>query len=84
MTPRAPMLAVFCRKPIIWDNLHANGAAENRNGAATTSDFHLPGTYRGGLVARLQQLLVQRQDGAFFRSVERTTDEFGTEPVHTI
>lgn len=31
----------------------------------TTSDFHLPGTYRGGIVARLQRLLVQRPDGAF-------------------
>ncbi|HOW65604.1 MAG TPA: beta-N-acetylglucosaminidase domain-containing protein [Candidatus Paceibacterota bacterium] len=28
------------------------------------SDFHLSGTYRGGLVARLQQLLVQEPDGA--------------------
>jgi hypothetical protein len=48
-----------------------------------TSDFHLPGTYRGRFVARLHQLLVQRQDGAFSRSVERTTDEVGTETVHT-
>jgi protein O-GlcNAcase/histone acetyltransferase len=29
------------------------------------SDFHLPATYRGGLVARLQQLLVQHPDGTF-------------------
>lgn len=29
------------------------------------SDFHLPGTYRGGLVARLQRLLVQHPDGTF-------------------
>jgi protein O-GlcNAcase/histone acetyltransferase len=29
------------------------------------SDFHLPGTYRGGLVAKLQKLLVQRPDGTF-------------------
>jgi protein O-GlcNAcase/histone acetyltransferase len=27
------------------------------------SDFHLPGTYRGGLVARLQRLLIQQPDG---------------------
>ncbi len=27
------------------------------------ADSHLPGTYRGGLVARLQRLLVQRPDG---------------------
>ncbi len=28
-------------------------------------DFHLPGTYRGGLVARLQQLLEHRPNGEF-------------------
>ena len=33
--------------------------------AACRSDFHLPGTYRGGMVARLQRLLDQRPDGAF-------------------
>jgi protein O-GlcNAcase / histone acetyltransferase len=37
-------------------------------GAANTachSDFHLPGTYRGGMVPRLQRLLVQQTDGTF-------------------
>jgi protein O-GlcNAcase/histone acetyltransferase len=29
------------------------------------SDFHLPGTYRGGMVARLQRLLTQHPDGSF-------------------
>lgn len=29
------------------------------------SDFHLPRTYRGGMVARLQRLLVQHEDGTF-------------------
>jgi hypothetical protein len=29
------------------------------------SDFHLPETYRGGLVARLRELLVQRPNGDF-------------------
>jgi len=28
------------------------------------SDFHLPGTYRGGIVARLQRLLTQEDDGS--------------------
>ncbi len=39
----------------------------SKGGPATafTSDFHLPGTYRGGLVAALQTLLRQRADGAF-------------------
>ena len=34
-------------------------------GAACRSDFHLPGTYRGGVVPALQQLLVQHPDGTF-------------------
>jgi hypothetical protein len=33
--------------------------------APCRSDFHLPGTYRGGLVARLQRLLIQHPDGTF-------------------
>jgi len=39
----------------------AGGAAN----AACRSDFHLPGTYRGGMVPRLQRLLVQQPDGTF-------------------
>ena len=30
-----------------------------------SSDSHLPGTFRGGMVARLQRLLVQQPDGTF-------------------
>jgi hypothetical protein len=37
-------------------------------GAPLRSDFHLPGTYRGSLVARLQHLLEQRPDGTFVRA----------------
>jgi protein O-GlcNAcase/histone acetyltransferase len=36
-----------------------------RLGSECRSDFHLPGTYRGGFVARLQRLLTQRPDGVF-------------------
>ncbi|MBL9189430.1 MAG: beta-N-acetylglucosaminidase domain-containing protein [Opitutaceae bacterium] len=32
-------------------------------GRSVASDFHLPGTYRGGAVARLQRLLVPQADG---------------------
>jgi protein O-GlcNAcase/histone acetyltransferase len=35
-----------------------------RKGDAFRSDSHLSGTYRGGVVARLQRLLVQQPDGA--------------------
>ncbi len=38
--------------------------------APARSDFHLPGTYRGGLVARLQRLLIQHPDGTFTASPE--------------
>ena len=34
-------------------------------GGAFQSDSHLPGTYRGGMVARLQRLIVQQPDGGF-------------------
>ncbi len=37
-------------------------ASPERNVA---SDFHLPGTYRGGFIPRLQRLLVSRSDGSF-------------------
>lgn len=40
-------------------------AAHPEPGAACGSDFHQPETYRGGLVARLQRLLVQRPNGDF-------------------
>jgi hypothetical protein len=49
--------------------------------APCSSDFHLPGTYRGGMVPRLQRLLVQHPDGTFtptgIRSaaVEKTGDQ---------
>jgi protein O-GlcNAcase / histone acetyltransferase len=33
--------------------------------AACHSDAHLPGTYRGGMVCRLQRLLIQHADGTF-------------------
>jgi len=38
--------------------------------AGFRSAFHLPGTYRGGLVVRLQRLLVQHCDGTFTPAVE--------------
>ena len=37
-------------------------ASPERNVA---SDFHLPGTYRGGFVPRLQRLLVSQPNGSF-------------------
>ena len=38
--------------------------SKSRNAALPfNSDFHLPGTYRGGLAPRLQRLLVQQPDG---------------------
>ncbi len=37
---------------------------------AVRSDYHLPGTYRGGMLARLQGLLTQQPDGSFVPSTE--------------
>ncbi len=39
--------------------------AESRGAAPAASDFHLSETYRGGYVARLQELLEQNPDGTF-------------------
>ncbi len=84
-----PLFHALCRRT--WDlreelelleRFAARGADENGSGPAVTSDFHLPGTYRGGLVARLQQLLVQRRDGTFVRSPGTPADRVGTETVH--
>jgi hypothetical protein len=35
------------------------------------SDFHQPGTYRGGFVARLQELLTPQPDGTFVPAGQR-------------
>jgi protein O-GlcNAcase/histone acetyltransferase len=37
------------------------------------SEYHLPGLYRGGIVARLQRLLTFRPDGAFEPGLPATT-----------
>ncbi len=42
--------------------------------APIRSDYHLPGTYRGGAVARLRQLLRQQPDGAFVPEAEGSRD----------
>ncbi|PHX70341.1 MAG: hypothetical protein CK548_09575 [Opitutia bacterium] len=45
---------------------YVTARSENKSSnAAPRSDFHLPGTYRGGLVAKLQRLLTPRADGSF-------------------
>jgi protein O-GlcNAcase/histone acetyltransferase len=41
-----------------------------------TSDYHLPGPYRGSFAARLQALLEQHPDGAFTPARSRDTDPF--------
>jgi hypothetical protein len=40
-------------------------SAGGSGNAPVHSDFHLPGTFRGGIIARLQQLLVQHPDSSF-------------------
>ena len=45
---------------------------------------HLPGTYRGGMVARLQHLLVQQADGTFMPAAGsgvRTEDKIGSPTI---
>lgn len=51
------------------------GAGLADPGKECRSDFHLPGTYRGGITALLQRLLEQREDGAFTVRQEQATHE---------
>lgn len=44
------------------------------------SDFHLPGTYRGGLVARLQRLLAPQADGTFLPAADAGGGRARSEP----
>jgi len=53
--------------------LHCARLKEQDPAAAWHSDFHLPGTYRGGLVPRLQTLLDQNPDGTFSSHAGRAT-----------
>ena len=48
---------------------------EEDAGAPCQSDFHLPGTYRGSMVARLQQLLRQQPDGTFIPAARTGTED---------
>ncbi len=41
------------------------GLTDPQGKTPRTSDFHLPGTYRGGMVPKLQTLLMQEPDGSF-------------------
>jgi hypothetical protein len=52
-------------------------------GAPCRSDFHLPGTYRGGMAARLQRLLAQREDGAFLPAADTGSGRHGPVPGAT-
>jgi hypothetical protein len=48
---------------------------EEDAGAPCQSDFHLAGTYRGSMVARLQHLLRQQPDGTFTPAAGAGTED---------
>jgi protein O-GlcNAcase/histone acetyltransferase len=48
--------------------------AAAHGGGTVRSDFHLPSTYRGGMVPRLQRLLAQRLDGTFVPAASASAD----------
>ena len=69
---RRPLFNALSRR--IWDlreELDLLGryadfvSGKDQSEASFRSDFHLPGTYRGGMVAQLQRLLEQHPDGTF-------------------
>lgn len=64
---RRPLFHALSRR--VWDLKEEMDLLDRFVGAsghpAFTSDFHLPGTYRGGMVAMLQRLLVPKADATF-------------------
>lgn len=64
---RRPLFHALSRR--VWDLKEELDLLERYVGAsgqpAFTSDFHRPGTFRGGLVAKLQGLLVPQPDATF-------------------
>lgn len=64
---RRPLFHALSRR--VWDLKEELDLLDRYVAAAGhptfTSDFHRPGTYRGGLVAKLQRLLGARPDGTF-------------------
>jgi protein O-GlcNAcase/histone acetyltransferase len=64
---RRPLFHALSRR--VWDLKEELDLLDRYAGAAGhptfTSDYHRPGTYRGGLVAKLQRLLAPRPDGTF-------------------
>lgn len=65
---RALFAALHRRVWELREELDLLEKAARNPGAATFSDFHLPKTYRGGVVARLQELLKRNADGSFERA----------------
>ncbi len=61
-------------------------ANKNNANAESRSDFHLPGTFRGGMISRLQRLLTLRRDGTFVtgqgvKMAEQNSATSGAGPV---
>jgi protein O-GlcNAcase/histone acetyltransferase len=70
---RRPLFHALSRR--VWDLKEELDLLDRYVGASGhptfTSDFHRPGTYRGGLVAKLQRLLVPRPNGTFASSTSQ-------------
>jgi hypothetical protein len=64
---RRPLFHALSRR--VWDLKEELDLLDRFAGAAGhpafTSDYHRPGTFRGGLVAKLQRLLVPQPDATF-------------------
>ena len=64
---RRPLFHALSRR--VWDLKEELDLLDRYAGASGhptfTSDYHRPGTYRGGLVAKLQRLLAPKPDGTF-------------------
>ncbi len=76
---RRPLFYALCRR--VWElreemdlleRYVGTMAASQADGSRFGSDFHLPGTYRGGFVDRLQRLLRQTPEGHFLPAASAT------------
>jgi protein O-GlcNAcase / histone acetyltransferase len=72
---RRPLFHALSRR--VWDLKEELDLLDRYAGASGhptfTSDYHRPGTYRGGLVAKLQRLLVPQPDATFTPSQTTTS-----------
>jgi protein O-GlcNAcase / histone acetyltransferase len=79
---RRPLFHALSRR--VWDLKEELDLLDRFVGASGhpmfTSDYHRPGTYRGGLVAKLQRLLAPKPDGTFAAPSSASSPQSASNP----